>query len=117
MLPNIYADDICSLLENKNRYALSLILIINNDQLIEYKIINSIVKNIKNYSYDQFDKIKYINQFIDEFIKISNIFFEYYCGSIVYTALFFRVDIRVQIHFSVFYVDIKIMNIINLIIY
>jgi len=75
MLPNIYADDICSLLENKNRFALSLILIISNNQLIEYKIINSIVKNIKNYNYDQFDK-NINNKFINEFVNISNIFFK-----------------------------------------
>ena len=75
MLPNIYADNLCSLLENTNRFALSLILIIINNKLESYKIVNSIVKNICNYNYDQFDKIMN-KKFIKEFVDISKSFFE-----------------------------------------
>jgi len=74
MLPNEYADNICSLLENTNRYALSLILTINNKELIDYRILNTVIKNCKNYNYDQFDKIVN-NSYIKEFVDTSNFFF------------------------------------------
>ncbi len=56
MLPNIYADNLISLLEKQNRYALSIILQINK---ITYKVNNidikqTIVKNIKNYTYENY---------------------------------------------------------------
>lgn len=72
LLPNIYADNLCSLLENTNRFAISVIITINQNKIETYKIINTIVKNIKNYNYDQYDKYKNNN----EFIEISKIFFE-----------------------------------------
>jgi len=67
MLPNKYADDLISLLQNKNRYALSLILKIENNIVINYELKQTIVKNIRNYTYENFD--------INQFIEYSNLFF------------------------------------------
>jgi exoribonuclease R len=75
MLPNIYADDLLSLLENKNRFALSLILKISNNKLLDYEIKESIVKNIKNYDYDNFDKIYERNIILKDFFDFSKSFF------------------------------------------
>tara|TARA_R110002074_G_scaffold291958_1_gene463675 strand:+ start:94 stop:1686 length:1593 start_codon:yes stop_codon:yes gene_type:complete len=81
MIPDIYANNLCSLLENKNRKTISIIytytlnkkLKIINKPLYEkqelYKIINetfeiksTIVNNNKNYSYKDVDVIK--NKFL-----------------------------------------------------
>jgi exoribonuclease R len=75
MLPNNYADDIISLLENSNRYALSLILIVHNNNVIKYELKETIVKNIKNYDYDTFDKIYDKNSILKDFFDFSNRFF------------------------------------------
>ena len=76
MLPNIYADDFSSLLENKNRYSLSLILKNNHFDIISYEIRKTIVKNIKNYDYDNFDKIYKKNKNLKEFVEYSKLFFK-----------------------------------------
>jgi exoribonuclease R len=76
MLPNNYADDIISLLENSNRYALSLILIVHNNNVIKYELKETIVKNIKNYDYDTFDKIYDKNSILKDFFDFSNGFFK-----------------------------------------
>jgi exoribonuclease R len=75
LLPNIYADEIISLLENKKRFAISLILKINNNEVISYEIKETIVKNIKNYDYDTFDKIFIKNKKLVDFINLSKKFF------------------------------------------
>ena len=75
LLPNIYADEIISLLENKKRFALSLILKINNNVVISYEIKETVVKNIKNYDYDTFDKILKKNEKLYDFINLTKIFF------------------------------------------
>jgi len=73
MLPNCYADDYISLLEKKNRHALSLILTIGNDnQIIGYEIKRTIVKNIKNYTYENFNMNKHKH---NDFIEFSSAFF------------------------------------------
>jgi exoribonuclease R len=81
LLPNIYADNYLSLLEGKNRFALSLILKINNSTktVLSYNITESIVKNIKNYNYDEFDILikKGNNKDINKFIIDSKNFFNY----------------------------------------
>lgn len=71
MLPNYYADDFISLIEGKNRYALSLILLVDENNNVTYKIKETIVKSIKNYTYENFNK-KYYN----DFIVFSNNFFK-----------------------------------------
>ena len=75
MLPNNYADIMISLLENSNRYALSLILRVHNNNIINYELKETIVKNIKNYDYDTFDKIYDKNSILKEFFDFSNSFF------------------------------------------
>jgi exoribonuclease R len=75
MLPNNYADIMVSLLENENRYALSLILRVHNNNVINYELKETIVKNIKNYDYDTFDKIYDKNSILKDFFDFSNSFF------------------------------------------
>jgi exoribonuclease R len=75
LLPNIYADEIISLLENKKRFALSLILKINNNVVISYEIKETVVKNIKNYDYDTFDKILKKNEKLSDFMNLTKKFF------------------------------------------
>ena len=75
LLPNIYADEIISLLENKKRFALSLILKISNNVVISYEIKETVVKNIKNYDYDTFDKILKKNEKLYDFINLTKKFF------------------------------------------
>lgn len=75
MLPNDYADNICSLIENKKRYALSVIITVKNNNFDSYIIKETIVQNIKNYDYDNFDKIYKKNKNLKDFMDISKIFF------------------------------------------
>jgi exoribonuclease R len=75
MLHNNYADDILSLLENSNRFALSLILKVSNNNIIHYEIKETIVKNINNYDYDNFDKIYSKDSTLKEFFDFSKSFF------------------------------------------
>jgi exoribonuclease R len=63
MLPNEYADKYISLLENEKRYALSIIFEIDsNFNILNEYIKNTIVKNIKNYNYEEFNKIIELDQ-------------------------------------------------------
>jgi exoribonuclease R len=75
MLPNNYADELLSLLENSNRFALSLILRVHNNNIIHYELKETIVKNIKNYDYDTFDKIYDKNSILKDFFDFSKSFF------------------------------------------
>ena len=76
MLPNCYAEEIISLLEGQKRFALSLILKFNNNGLESYEIKETIVMNIKNYDYDNFDKIYKYNKNLNDFVTFSNQFFK-----------------------------------------
>jgi len=77
MLPNIYADEFISLLEGEKRYALSLILLFDNENNIKDKTIKqTIVKNYKNYDYDNFDKIYKNNNNLNDFVNFSKHFFK-----------------------------------------
>jgi exoribonuclease R len=58
MLPNEYADKYISLLENQKRYSVSIIFEIDQKfNIINENIKSTIVKNIKNYNYEEFNKI------------------------------------------------------------
>lgn len=59
MFPNIYSEKLMSLLQDKNRYALSVIYKYNkySGELIETKVKRSIVKNYGQYSYDYIDDL------------------------------------------------------------
>jgi len=75
MLPNIYSDNLVSLIENTNRYALSFIFkfdksAINN--IINFEIKETIVKNIKNFTYEEFNNSKH--NFL-EFVNFSKLYF------------------------------------------
>lgn len=56
LLPNIYADNLISLLENKVRFALSIIFVLDKDlNIISETVKKTVVKNIKNYNYEEFN--------------------------------------------------------------
>ena len=86
MIPYIYANNLCSLIENKNRKVISVIYkynLLNNEIINESFIIKeSIVKNIKNFTYNEVDNIidnilnnniKFINKKIKKFNQENNI--------------------------------------------
>ena len=74
LLPEIYSTNIVSLLEGKKRFALSLICEFDNMfNLIGYYLKETIVKNIKNYSYEEFDVCS--KKFI-HFIEFTKTFFK-----------------------------------------
>ena len=77
MLPNIYSDDLISLLENKKRHALSLIITFDKDfNIISENIKETIVKNIKNFNYHEFDEVYKNNKNLEEFVVFTNNFFK-----------------------------------------
>jgi len=75
MLPNIYADEIISLIENKKRYAISVVFNVNNNKVVNYEIKETIVYNIKNYDYDTFDKIYVKDKNLIHFVECTKSFF------------------------------------------
>ncbi len=57
MLPNIYSDNICSLLPNKDRYAFSFIFQINKQgEIMEYRFVKTIIHSKKAFSYQEADE-------------------------------------------------------------
>lgn len=76
MLPNLYADNIISLIENELRYAISIIISIENNNISNIDVKKTIVKNIKNYDYDTFDKICKKNNNLNSFVQFSKTFFK-----------------------------------------
>jgi len=55
MLPTILSDCLCSLQENHNRFAFVMDIFIQNDEIIEIKYSNCMIKVYKNYSYEEKD--------------------------------------------------------------
>jgi exoribonuclease R len=92
LLPNNYADNILSLLEGNSRHALSIILILDEElNIISETVQKTVVKNNKNFHYDEFDKIYFNNEYnndnnnnksnkrdpnIVSFLEISKKFFD-----------------------------------------
>lgn len=78
MLPEIYSDNILSLLENQKRIALSVIYTFDaNFKLEDYKIKECNVLNLKNYTYEEFDlllrkKEKKLNNFEKNNVEFFN---------------------------------------------
>ena len=76
MLPNVYADNLLSLLENKKRYALSLIIQFDkNFNIINEEIKECIVINKKNYNYEEFDEEYKNEKHTNDFFNFSKNFF------------------------------------------
>lgn len=74
MLPDIFADNICSLLEGKNRRAVSLIIEYDIElNMISHNIKRTIVKNTKNFTYNVIDSLitENIPDDLDILCKIS----------------------------------------------
>ena len=76
MLPNLYADNIISLIENELRHAISIIISIKDNNILNIDVKKTIVKNIKNYDYDTFDKIYKKNVNLNSFVQFSKTFFK-----------------------------------------
>jgi ribonuclease R len=76
MLPNLYADNIISLIENELRHAISIIISIKDNNILNIDVKKTIVKNIKNYDYDTFDKIYKKNINLNSFVQFSKAFFK-----------------------------------------
>ena len=58
MLPNVYSDNICSLLPNKDRYAFSIIFRINNyGEIMDYRFVKTIIHSKKAFSYQEADDL------------------------------------------------------------
>ncbi len=55
MLPTILSECLCSLVENATRFAFTMDIIIENDNIKEIKYCNSAVNLFKNYIYDEDD--------------------------------------------------------------
>jgi len=53
MLPTILSDCLCSLQENHNRFAFVMDIFIQNNEIIEIKYSNCMIKVYKNYSYEE----------------------------------------------------------------
>ena len=53
MLPTILSDCLCSLQENVTRIAFVMDIFIKNDEIIDIQYVNSFVKVIKNYCYEE----------------------------------------------------------------
>ena len=76
LIPNIYSEDLCSFIEKNNRFSLSIILRIKDNQLIDYKIEEKVVYVEKNYSYEEFDKIYRKNKTLINFVNTPKLFFQ-----------------------------------------
>ena len=53
MLPTVLSDCLCSLQENHNRFAFVMDIFIQNDEIIQIKYSNCMIKVHKNYSYEE----------------------------------------------------------------
>jgi exoribonuclease R len=53
MLPTVLSDCLCSLQENHNRFAFVMDIFIQNDEIIQIKYSNCMIKVYKNYSYEE----------------------------------------------------------------
>ncbi len=69
MLPDILANNICSLRENRDRLAFTIWIIFNDQYEIEdYSFSKTIIRNRKQYSYEEADEI-FVNQDIGNISK------------------------------------------------
>lgn len=77
MIPKVYSENLCSLIENTKKYCISLILKINNNnKIVNYRFEESIVLIEKNYNYDEFDKKYKKNDNLINIIDITKKIFD-----------------------------------------
>ena len=57
MLPDVYSENLISLIQNQNRYAISIIYTYNKNKLIKTEVKRSIVKNNKQFTYEEVDEL------------------------------------------------------------
>ena len=53
MLPTILSDGLCSLIENKTRFAFTLDLHIDDGKIIDFKFVNTKIMVVKNFRYEE----------------------------------------------------------------
>ena len=76
LIPDIYSENICSLLEKKYRKTLSIILKFNNDfECINKEIKECDVYVMKNYDYDSFDEKHFHSVRFKNWVKLSETYF------------------------------------------
>lgn len=76
LIPDIYSENICSLLEKKYRKTLSIILKFNNDfECIHKEIKECDVYVMKNYDYDSFDEKHFHSDRFKNWVKLSETYF------------------------------------------
>jgi len=69
MIPDILANNICSLREKKDRLAFTIWIIFNDQyEIIDYSSSKTIIRNRKQYSYEEADKI-FVDQYINNISK------------------------------------------------
>jgi len=77
LIPDIYSENICSLLEKKYRKTLSIILKFNNDfECIHKEIKECDVYVMKNYDYDNFDEKHFHSDRFKNWVKLSETYFQ-----------------------------------------
>ena len=76
MIPKIYSENFCSLLENTNKYCISFIITFDKDNnIINNEFKESVVFINKNYDYDEFDKVYKKSNNLVKIINLTKVFF------------------------------------------
>lgn len=74
LFPNILADNLMSLIEKKDRLALSLYITFDeNNQIIDYHFENNIINVEKNFSYEKFNKIIHKHKHFKDLFELSKL--------------------------------------------
>ena len=63
MLPDVYSENLISLIQNQNRYAISVIYTYQKNILIKTEVKRCIIKNKKQFTYDEVDKLFMKNRY------------------------------------------------------
>jgi exoribonuclease R len=72
MIPSILCECLCSLLENHNRIVFTMDVYLKNDEIVDIKYSNCLIKVSKNYKYEEQDLLNNIN-YIHLFDTIKNL--------------------------------------------
>uniref|UniRef100_A0A6C0AZN9 RNB domain-containing protein n=1 Tax=viral metagenome TaxID=1070528 RepID=A0A6C0AZN9_9ZZZZ len=67
MLPTLLSENLCSLLENESRFAFCMDIEVKDDEIIDIKFSNTLIKVRKNYDYDEYNELKKNNDYLKIF--------------------------------------------------
>ena len=74
LFPNLLADNFMSLIQNKDRLALSLYITFNQDnEIIDYHFENNIINVEKNFSYEKFNQIIHKHNHFKDLFELSKL--------------------------------------------